>query len=91
MVAINSSGYNTPNSDVDSILPVHPTATRRPHYITVQSNNTAYTDEHITAKFVNRGAHVVNNGDGQYVVQPTAQTYEFQTKRNVSKTGWVLL
>ncbi|KAM6502924.1 hypothetical protein JOM56_002901 [Amanita muscaria] len=91
MVAINSSGYNTPNSDIESPLSVHPTASRRSQYITVHSDNTAYTDDYITSKFVSRGAQVVINGDGQHLVQPTAQTFEFQTERNVGRTGLMLI
>ncbi|KAF8625875.1 hypothetical protein AX15_005153 [Amanita polypyramis BW_CC] len=87
---INSSGYSTPGSDTDSFVPVHPTAARRADYLTVQSPNTLYTDEHITAQFVNRGAHAVNR-DGQYVIQPTSQTFEFQTQRRVGKTGLMLI
>ncbi len=83
---VNSSGYNTPDSNADSFMATHPTAARRADYLTVQSPNTIYTDEHITAQFVNRGAHVVNR-DGQFVVQPTSQTFEFQTLRKVSRTG----
>jgi len=83
--AVNS-GYNTPDSQLESIVPVHPTSARRPHAITVQSENTSFTDEYITSKFVNRGSkvEVVN---GQYVVTPVAQEYELQTQRKVSKTG----
>jgi myo-inositol-1-phosphate synthase len=81
-----SSGALTPNSEFDSILPVHPTAARRPHYLTVQSENTNYTDEHITATYINRGADVSVSG-GQFTVTPTAEPYEFQTARKVSKTG----
>ncbi|KAF8320241.1 hypothetical protein F5887DRAFT_1289841 [Amanita rubescens] len=86
----NSSGYNTPDSNADSFMAAHPTAARRADYLTVQSPNTTYTDEHITAQFVNRGAHVVNR-DGQFVVQPTSQTFEFQTLRKVSRTGLMLI
>ncbi|KAF8623312.1 hypothetical protein AX17_001611 [Amanita inopinata Kibby_2008] len=86
----NSSGYNTPESDIDSLAPIHPTAVRRPNYITVQSENTVYTDEHITSKFINRGANV-SISNGQFVVQPTSQTFEFQTERKVGKTGLMLI
>ncbi|TFK45146.1 hypothetical protein BDQ12DRAFT_642364 [Crucibulum laeve] len=85
-----SSGYNTPESELESILPVHPTAVRRPHAITVQSENTAYTDEHITSKFFNRGAEVKLT-EGQYLVTPTVQEYQFQTKRAISKTGLLMI
>ena len=83
-MAPNDSGYTTP----ELVLPVHPTAARRPHAIVVQSENTSFTDEHITAKFHNRNANitVVN---GQYIVNPTVESFEFQTKRQVSKTGYV--
>jgi myo-inositol-1-phosphate synthase len=83
-----TSGYNTPESDLESILPIHPTAVRRPHAITVQSENTVYSDEHITAKFTNRGSEVTVSG-GHFSIKPTVQKYEFQTKRAVSKTGSV--
>ncbi|KAH9485802.1 Inositol-3-phosphate synthase [Psilocybe cubensis] len=85
-----TSGYNTPESELESVLPVHPTAARRPHAITVQSENTQYTDEHITSKFVNRGSEVTVV-DGQYNIKPTVQEYEFQTKRAVSKTGLMMI
>lgn len=86
----NTSGYNTPDSQLESVIPVHPTAIRRPHAIAVQSENTLYTDEHITAKFVNRGTDVTVS-NGQYLVTPTVQEYEFQTKRTPSKTGLMLI
>lgn len=76
----SSSGINTPNSDI------HPTAARRGDYITVQSENTTYTDETITAKYVNRGAKVEQR-NGQFTVIPTTESYEFQTQRQVGKTG----
>jgi myo-inositol-1-phosphate synthase len=85
-LSTNTSGYNTPDSQLESILPVHPTAARRPHAINVQSENTLYTDEHITAKFLNRGSNVTLT-DGQYTITPTVQSVEFQTKRTVGKTG----
>lgn len=88
MAATNDSGYNTPNNELD--LPVHPTSARRPHALTVQSENTVYTDEHITAKFLNRGSHVsVTNG--QYTITPIIQPYEFRTKRTVGKTGLMMI
>lgn len=81
-----STGYNTPDSQLESIVPIHPTSARRAHAITVQSENTLYTEEHITAKFLNRSSSVTVT-DGQYVITPTVQSYEFQTKRSVGKTG----
>lgn len=86
--AINTSGYNTPESELESILPVHPTAVRRPNAITVQSENTNYTEEFITSKFFNRGSDV-SVFNGQYTITPTVQEYQFQTKRTVGKTGSV--
>ena len=80
------SGYNTPDSQLEGVLPIHPTAARRPYNIVVQSENTSYTDEFITSKYQNRGANVTVT-DGQFIINPTSQSYEFQTKRNVSKTG----
>lgn len=82
----NSSGLNTPESELESVLPIHPTAARRPYPIVVQSEQTAYSDEHITSKFTNRGAAVTVT-DGQYLVTPTTTQYELQTVRKVSKTG----
>ncbi|OCH93530.1 Myo-inositol-1-phosphate synthase [Obba rivulosa] len=87
---VPSSGSNTPDSQFESVLPVHPTAVRRPYPIVVQSENTSYSDEHITAKFTNRGADVVVT-DGLYKVVPTAKQYEFQTARKVSKTGLMMV
>ena len=87
-LSTNTSGYNTPESELESVLPIHPTAARRPHAITVQSENTQYSDDYITAKFANRGSEVTVT-DGQFLVKPTVQEFEFQTKRAVSKTGYV--
>ena len=86
----NNSGYTTPGSDLEPVLPVHPTAVRRPHAIAVQSENTSYTDEHITSKFTNRDSEVTIS-DGLFSVKPTVQEFEFQTKRAPSKTGFVIL
>ena len=82
----NNSGYTTPDYELESVLPVHPTAVRRPHSIVVQSENTAYSDDYITAKFINRGSEVTI-ADGQFTVKPVVQEFEFQTKRAPSKTG----
>lgn len=83
-----SSGYNTPESQLEGVLSVHPTASRRPNYINVQSENTFYDDEHITSKFFNRGS-TVSFDDGQLTVVPRVDEYQFRTKRTVSKTGLV--
>lgn len=85
---MSSTGFSTPGS-VESVVPVHPTSERRPHAITVQSENTSYTDEYITSKFVNRGS-AVQVVDGQYIVKPVAQEFLLQTQRKVSKTGYVV-
>ncbi|PPQ88496.1 hypothetical protein CVT25_013167 [Psilocybe cyanescens] len=90
ILSTGTSGYNTPESELESLLPIHPTAVRSPHAITVQSENTLYTDEHITSKFVNRGSEVTVT-DGHYNIKPTVQEYEFQTKRAVSKTGLMMI
>ncbi|KAF8058617.1 hypothetical protein FPV67DRAFT_510476 [Lyophyllum atratum] len=89
-VSNGTSGYNTPESQLESILPIHPTAVRRPHAITVQSENTLYSDEHITSKFFNRGSNVTVS-DGHFTITPTVQPYEFQTKRAVGKTGLMMI
>ncbi|CCM03005.1 uncharacterized protein FIBRA_05120 [Fibroporia radiculosa] len=86
----HSSGLNTPESELESVLPVHPTAQRRAYPIVVQSDLTSYSDEFITSKFTNRGADVsVTNG--QYLITPTLEQYEFQTVRKVSKTGLMMV
>lgn len=90
MAPAYSSGLNTPESELESLVPVHPTAARRPYPIVVQSENTSYSDEFITSKFVNRGAAVTVR-DGQYIVAPTSKTYEFQTARKVAKTGLMMI
>lgn len=90
IISNNNSGYTTPDFELESILPVHPTAVRRPDAIVVQSENTSYTDEYITAKFTNRGSEVTVS-DGVFAVKPTTQEFEFQTKRVPSKTGSVIL
>ncbi|KAH9927747.1 Myo-inositol-1-phosphate synthase [Fomitopsis serialis] len=86
----NSSGLNTPESELESVLPVHPTAARRPYPIVVQSEQTSYSDEHITSTFTNRSAAVAVT-DGQYVVTPTTKQYQLQTARKVSKTGLLMV
>ncbi|KAG6877662.1 hypothetical protein C0993_005287 [Termitomyces sp. T159_Od127] len=90
MAPNGTSGYNTPDSQLESVLPVHPTAARRPHAITVQSENTLYSDEHITSKFYNRGSSVTVN-DGHFTITPTVEPYQFQTQRAVSKTGLMMI
>ncbi|KAJ7659958.1 hypothetical protein B0H17DRAFT_1212762 [Mycena rosella] len=90
MAPTTTSGYTTPESELESILPVHPTAVRRPHAIVVQSANTSYTADHITAKYVNRGANVAVS-NGQYTITPTLQSYEFQTKKAVGNTGLMMI
>lgn len=82
----DNSGSNTPTSDVESIVFVHPTAARRPQPIVVQSENTVYSDDHITSKYYNRGADV-SVANGQFTVTPTVKPFEFQTTRKVAKTG----
>lgn len=81
-----SSGTSTPPGGLEGLAQVHPTAVRREYPIVVQSEHTAYSDAHITAKYTNRGADVVY-ADGQYTVKPTAKAFELQTERKVSKTG----
>jgi myo-inositol-1-phosphate synthase len=87
MVAAPPSGQQTP--DAPESLGVHPTSARRPYPIVVQSENTSYTDAHITSKFVNRGAEIITGVDGQFLVKPTEKVYELQTERVVPKTGLV--
>ncbi|KAH9174987.1 inositol-3-phosphate synthase [Lactarius sanguifluus] len=90
-----SSGNASPTpSFLDAPLAsvVHPTASRRPaDAITVQSENTVYTDEYITSKFHNRGADVVVQEGSRYVVKPTVTPFEFRTQRKVPKTGLMLV
>ncbi|KAL5531856.1 INO1_3 [Sanghuangporus sanghuang] len=86
-----SSGYNTPESQLETIVPPHPTAARRPYQIEVASENTSYSDEFITAKFHDRGASVETLANGQLKVTPTVKEYEFQTQRRVPKTGLLMV
>lgn len=88
-----SSGQNTPISELESIITaeVHPTATRRPYSIQVNSENVSYTEEHITSSFINRGASVTTGPNGQLTVIPTATSYAFQTARKVQKTGLMMI
>jgi myo-inositol-1-phosphate synthase len=86
----DSSGYTTPDSELESLLPVHPTAARRPHQIVVQSENASFSDKFITSRFSDRGADVVVE-NGQYIVKPTTKLYEFQTRRQVAKTGIMMV
>lgn len=79
-----SSGSTTPE------ITIHPTAARRPEAIVVHSENTVYSDEFITSKFINRGASV-SFANGQLNVTPTTDGYEFQTKRAVAKTGLMMI
>ncbi|KAJ7246453.1 hypothetical protein C8J57DRAFT_1081474 [Mycena rebaudengoi] len=90
MAPRNSSALNTPQSELESILPIHPTATRRPNAVLVQSDNTQYTEEHITARFHNRGS-TVTVAAGQFTVTPTVEEYEFQTERTIGKTGLMMI
>lgn len=90
IISTNNSGYTTPDYELESVLPVHPTAVRRPHAIVVQSENTSYTDEYITAKFTNRGSEVTVT-DGLFTVKPAVQEFEFQTQRAPSKTGLMMI
>ncbi|KAH0588651.1 Inositol-3-phosphate synthase [Termitomyces sp. J132] len=90
MASNGTSGYNTPESQLESVLPIHPTAARRPHAITVQSENTLYSDEYITSKFYNRGSNVTVN-DGHFTITPTIDPYQFQTQRAVSRTGLMMI
>ncbi|KAF9524988.1 hypothetical protein CPB83DRAFT_909515 [Crepidotus variabilis] len=89
-ISNNNSGYTTPDTELESVLPIHPTAVRRPHAITVQSPNTSYNNEFITAKFANRGSEVTVT-DGHFHVTPTVDEYEFQTQRAPSKTGLMMI
>ena len=89
MAPAYSSGLNTPESELESLVPVHPTAARRPYPIVVQSENTSYSDEFITSKYTDRGATVQSSPDGQLKVTPTVKSYEFQTCKKVPKTGCV--
>ncbi|KAH9851106.1 Myo-inositol-1-phosphate synthase [Lenzites betulinus] len=88
--ATNGTGANTPESQLESVLPIHPTAARRGNPIVVQSDLTSYSNDHIVSKFTNRGADV-SVVEGQYIVTPTSVDYEFQTARKVSKTGLMMI
>lgn len=82
-----TSGFNTPDTQLDGPLPVHPTAVRRPYSIVVNSEKTTYTNDFIISKYDNRGADVVSLADGQISITPNVKSYEFRTTRQVQKTG----
>ncbi|KIJ52571.1 hypothetical protein M422DRAFT_156269 [Sphaerobolus stellatus SS14] len=89
-----TSGSRTPETPLDGpaqAAPVHPTAARRPYNIVVNSDNTVYTDEFVTAKYDNRGADVVTSADGKINIVPTVKSYEFKTSLKVPKTGLMLI
>ncbi|KAH9935111.1 Myo-inositol-1-phosphate synthase [Epithele typhae] len=73
---MSSNGTSTPESQLDPIV--------------VQSDRTSYSNEYITSKFVNRGADVTVV-EGQYIVTPTEKPVEFQTARQVAKTGLMMI
>ncbi|KAI9573334.1 hypothetical protein HD554DRAFT_2167597 [Boletus coccyginus] len=87
---VSSSGYNTPDSELESIVPIYPTAVCRPEYIKVNSENSTYTNEHITARYFYCGADVIIS-DGQFNVTPTVKPFEFQTTCKVGKTGLMMI
>lgn len=80
-ITYNGSGYSTPAEP-----PIHPTAVRRTEPVIVESGATSYTEEHITAKYEYKGAHVVKE-HGRISVKPVGSQYEFRTARKVQKTG----
>ncbi|KAF8504692.1 inositol-3-phosphate synthase [Russula emetica] len=90
-----SSGNASPNLsvlDAPLVSAVHPTAARRPvDAVTVQGENTVYTDEYITSKFYNRGADVIAQEGSRYVITPSVTPFEFRTQRKVSRTGLMLV
>lgn len=89
-----SSGSASPIASVlDAPLAsvVHPTAARRPaDAVIVQGENTIYSDEYITSTFNNRGADVVVQEGGRYVIKPSVTRFEFRTQRKIPKTGYVI-
>ncbi|KAB5589147.1 Myo-inositol-1-phosphate synthase [Ceratobasidium theobromae] len=70
--------------------PIHPTAVRRTEPVIVESGATSYTEEHITAKYEYKGAHVVKE-HGRISVKPVGSQYEFRTARKVQKTGLMMV
>ena len=87
MAPTTSSGYTTPGGELESVLPLHPTAARRPHQVVVDSENAKFSDDFITSKYTDRGADVVSI-NGRYIVKPMVMSYEFQTQRRVSRIGY---
>ncbi|KAI0046456.1 Myo-inositol-1-phosphate synthase [Auriscalpium vulgare] len=90
-----SSGAASPTAsvvDAPFFSPVHPTSARRPtDAITVESVNTTYSEEYITAQFQNRGADVVVQEGDRFLIKPTIKPFEFRTKRKVPKTGLMMV
>ncbi|KAG8896015.1 Myo-inositol-1-phosphate synthase [Tulasnella sp. 403] len=83
----NGSGYVSPNREFD----IHPTSAHRGSPVVVHSPNTTYTEDHITAKFENRGADCVKDENGVVHVTPSVTSYEIQTARKVAKTGLMMV
>ncbi|KAI0302321.1 hypothetical protein B0F90DRAFT_1713916 [Multifurca ochricompacta] len=90
-----SSGNASPTAsvlDAPLVSPVHPTAARRPaDAITVQGENTLYTDEHITSKFYNRGADVVVQDGNRYLIKPAVTPFEFRLSARSLRLGILML
>ncbi|WRT65719.1 uncharacterized protein IL334_002667 [Kwoniella shivajii] len=72
---------------------VHASARRTPEggLIKVESDSTKYEEEGIRAIFTDRGADVVQGGDGKFSVKKTEKNYEFYTKSKVGKVGLMLV
>ncbi|KAK0488139.1 hypothetical protein EDD18DRAFT_1311350 [Armillaria luteobubalina] len=87
-MAPDDSGYTIPESEL--VLPIYPTAAHCPHTIVMQSENVAFTDKHITAKFHDHNTNITV-ANGQYIVNPTTELFEFQTKHQVSKASLMMI
>eukprot|EP01006_Ploeotia_vitrea_P050431 TRINITY_DN67461_c1_g1_i1.p1 TRINITY_DN67461_c1_g1~~TRINITY_DN67461_c1_g1_i1.p1 ORF type:complete len:525 (-),score=76.24 TRINITY_DN67461_c1_g1_i1:2104-3678(-) len=62
----------------------------QPAQVTVNSENVRYTADTITTRYTYQTTAVQKEGD-RVVVTPTSETYQFQTQKNVPKTGVMLV
>ena len=69
----NTSGLNTPESELESLVGVHPTAARRPYPIVVQSESTSYSDEYITSRILLTS---IDNSHSRYPGNQTVKVME---------------
>lgn len=66
---------------------IHPTAIKRGGNFKVNSPNVDYANDVIKSTYEHKGAKVNTKPDGQIIVEPTNQTWKFETDSKPKKTG----